>query len=275
MEILRIENLYFAYEKNNDILKDVNFSLDKGEYVSLIGANGSGKSTVAKLILGLLEARQGDIFIGGKKLNLENLPAIRAEVGIVFQNPDNQFIGSTVQDDIAFGLENQKVETEKMPAIIQHFANEVKMNEFLNFEPSRLSGGQKQRVAIAGVLAMGPELIIFDEATSMLDYQGKTEILKIIKDLHRKQNKTILSITHDMEEIATSDRVLVLDQAKVVFSGTPRELLQQRELLEKAKMKMPFVADFAFKYNESGGRIAIPLTLEELTEEIWQSVSSK
>jgi len=275
MEILKIEKLYFAYEKNNDILKDVSFTLNKGEYVSLIGANGSGKSTIAKLILGLLESKRGKIAIDKMELNIENLATIRNYIGIVFQNPDNQFIGSTVEDDIAFGLENHQVASEEMPAIIEHFSKEVRMHDFLQFEPSRLSGGQKQRVAIAGVLAMNPELIIFDEATSMLDSQGKTEILNIIFELHKKQKKTILSITHDMEEITYSDRVLILNQGRIIFAGTPKELLKKPDVLRQAKMKSPFVADFAQKYNEKGKKIDIPLSLNELVESIWQSISNK
>ncbi len=275
MEILRVENINFYYEKNVEVLNNLSFHLEAGEYACLVGANGSGKSTIAKLLLGLLEAKKGNIYIAGLKLELSTLAEIRDKVGIVFQNPDNQFIGSTVADDIAFGLENHRIASSEMPAIIAHFAQEVRMSEFLNFEPSRLSGGQKQRVAIAGILAMNPQLLIFDEATSMLDPQGKAEIVAIIKDLHQKQQKTILSITHDMEEISKCDRVLVLDGGQIVFNGTAKELIKNETLLKQAKMRLPFVANFATKYNQAGGKIKVPLLLEELVEEIWQSVSKK
>ena len=275
MEILRVENLKFSYDNQIDILKGVDFALNKGEFVCLIGANGSGKSTIAKLILGLLEAKEGTIYIDGQQLSIETLSLIRDKVGIVFQNPDNQFIGSTVEDDIAFGLENHQVNSTAMPEIISHYAKEVKMEEFLKFEPSRLSGGQKQRVAIAGILAMKPQLIIFDEATSMLDSKGKKEILDIIYDLHQNDDKTILSITHDMEEITRSDRVLVLDQGRIVFFDSPRKLLKEEVLLRKAKLRLPFAADFALKYKNQGGKLQVPLTMNELVEGICQSLSQR
>ena len=275
MEMLRTEKLSFAYEKDKPVLTDVSFSLDSGEYACLVGANGSGKSTIAKLLLGLLAGQGGSIWIESIELTAANLTTIRDKVGIVFQNPDNQFIGSTVADDIAFGLENHRVASTAMPAIIEHFAEEVKMAKFLNFEPARLSGGQKQRVAIAGILAMNPQLIIFDEATSMLDPQGKAEIVNIIKALHQKHQVAILSITHDMEEICACDKVLILAGGRITFSGSPQKLLYEEDLLKAANMRLPFAANFAKKFNQYGGKISRPLLMEELVEEIWQSVSKK
>jgi len=275
MEALNVKNLSYSYEENRSILRDVNFSLAKGKYTCLVGANGSGKSTIAKIVIGLLAGFKGDIIVDGLPLTVENLAVIRDKIGIVFQNPDNQFIGSTVEDDIAFGLENHQVPTEEMPKIVYKYAQEVKMADFLQAEPSRLSGGQKQRVAIAGVLAMDPELIVFDEATSMLDPQGKKEILRIIKNLNKMQNKTILSITHDMEEINASDQVLVLDQGTIVFSGTPNELVKKEELLKEAKLRLPFVSYFAKNFNKKGHDIALSLTLNQLVEELWQLNSKK
>lgn len=275
MEALKVKNLNYSYEENRPILQDVDFSLVKGEYACLVGANGSGKSTIAKVIIGLLAGFKGEISVDGLDLTTDNLAVIRDKIGIVFQNPDNQFIGSTVEDDIAFGLENHQVPSEEMPGIVDRYAQQVKMRDFLQAEPSRLSGGQKQRVAIAGVLAMDPQLIIFDEATSMLDPQGKKEILKIIKDLNKVQNKTILSITHDMEEINASDKVLVLNKGTIVFDSTPSELVKKEELLKEAKLRLPFVSYFAKNFNKKGHDIALSLTLNQLVEELWQSSLKK
>ena len=206
MGIIDVDKLTFSYDEKTDAVHEVSFSIEKGQYCTIVGHNGSGKSTVAKLLTGLLEKKSGSIVIDGLELNIENLRKIRNKIGIVFQNPDNQFIGSTVRDDIAFGLENHCVEQVEMDPIIEEFSNRVGMHDYLNSEPTRLSGGQKQRVAIAGVLAMHPDIIIFDEATSMLDPQGKDEIKKVIMDLHKERNLTILSITHDIDEVTTSEK---------------------------------------------------------------------
>ena len=217
MNDIIVKNLSFSYDGIINTIDDISFSVENGSYTTIIGHNGSGKSTIAKLLIGLLEASKGSIEIEGLLLNLENLMEIRKKIGIVFQNPDNQFIGSTVRDDIAFGLENHLVPQEDMDNIIEKFSDKVRMKQFLNSEPTRLSGGQKQRVAIAGILAMSPNIIIFDEATSMLDPQGKDEIKKVIMDLHKESNLTIISITHDIEEVVKSDKVLVLNGGKLVL----------------------------------------------------------
>ena len=201
MSALLIKDLVFSYDKKTTIFSGLSFHVEEGEYVSLIGHNGSGKSTLAKLIIGLLEAKEGKIEVFDQVLNEETVYQIRKNVGIIFQNPDNQFIGSTVEDDIAFGLENHLVPNDKMDDIILEYATKVGMDEFLKKEPSSLSGGQKQRVAIAGVLAMKPRLIIMDESTSMLDPKGKKEIRDLIVKLRQENpSLTILSITHDIEE---------------------------------------------------------------------------
>ena len=173
MGIVEVKNLDFSYDQENLAVKGVSFSVEKGTYTTIVGHNGSGKSTVAKLISGLLEKKSGDIIIDGLELNEENLQKIRGKIGIVFQNPDNQFIGSTVRDDIAFGLENHCVAQENMDEIINTYSAKVGMTDYLNSEPTRLSGGQKQRVAIAGVLAMKPEILIFDEATSRVRMRSR------------------------------------------------------------------------------------------------------
>ena len=198
MSLIEVKNLDFSYNETKKVIKNISFDIKKGDYVTIIGHNGSGKSTLARLLIGLLEAKGGSINIDGLELNEENVYKIREKIGIVFQNPDNQFIGSTVRDDIAFGLENHMVPQGDMDDIINKYAKEVGLEEFLDKEPTALSGGQKQRVAIAGVLAMNPDIIIFDEATSMLDPRGKKDIKDIMRKLHGDGSFTIISITHDI-----------------------------------------------------------------------------
>ena len=219
MEKIRVEDLTFSYDKETNAVEHVSFSIEEGSYTTIIGHNGSGKSTIAKLLIGLLDKDQGHIYVDQDELSIDTLYDIRDKVGIVFQNPDNQFIGATVADDIAFGLENHQVETEKMQPIIERFAQKVKMTEYMQSEPTKLSGGQKQRVAIAGVLAMSPQILIFDESTSMLDPQGKAEINELIQEIHKESNITIISITHDIEEVSKSDYVIVMDGGHVVMKG--------------------------------------------------------
>ena len=195
---------------------------------------------------------------------------IRSRVGIVFQNPDNQFIGSTVRDDIAFGLENHCVEQPKMDAIITEFAEKVNMTEYLESEPTRLSGGQKQRVAIAGVLAMAPEMIIFDESTSMLDPQGKDEINRVIRQLHAQTQLTIISITHDIEEVAKSDHVLVMDQGEIKMEGTPEEILLRDKELIQLHLDIPFSIKLQQQLKKNGLTIKPEITIEGLVNQLCQ-----
>ena len=185
-KIIEVKDLVFEYEEGSKTINHISFEINKGEYVAILGHNGSGKSTIAKLLIGLLEKKSGDIKVNGYELNLENLYKVREQVGIVFQNPDNQFIGATVRDDIAFGLENICIPREEMDNLIETYAKKVRMEQFLDHEPTKLSGGQKQRVAIAGILAMSPSIIILDEATSMLDPRGRHEINELVRNLKKK-----------------------------------------------------------------------------------------
>ena len=242
--------------------------------ISITGKLGSGKSTIAKLIAGLLEKESGTIMIDGIELTIENLAKIRNKIGIVFQNPDNQFIGSTVRDDIAFGLENHCVPQEEMDDIINANAARVHMTKYLDQEPTRLSGGQKQRVAIAGVLAMKPDLLIFDEATSMLDPQGKDEIKKVIMDLHKEKGLTILSITHDIDEVAASDFVIALDKGKVAMSGTPHEVFADEKKLKQIQLDVPFSMKLAKELKKRGITTANHITMEGLGEELCRLLST-
>ena len=270
MNALQIKDLKFSYDSKTIIFGGLSFCVEEGEYISLIGHNGSGKSTLAKLIIGLLEAKGGEIKVFDKILNLENIYSIRKDVGIIFQNPDNQFIGSTVEDDIAFGLENHNVPTFEMDKIILEYASKVGMEEFLKKEPTSLSGGQKQRVAIAGVLAMHPRLIIMDESTSMLDPKGKKEIRDLIVKL-RKENPslTILSITHDIEESYLSDRVIVLSKGEVKYNDTPKNVfIHEKELLDM-DLDIPFVYKLKKELERKGINLSSN-TEEGMVEELCQ-----
>lgn len=268
MAILEVKDLNFSYEEEGKTIDNVSFSVEEGSYTTIVGHNGSGKSTIAKLIMGLLESASGAITIDGIVLNNENLAKIRSRIGIVFQNPDNQFIGATVRDDIAFGLENHCVEPSMMDEIIDTNAALVKMSDFMDQEPTHLSGGQKQRVAIAGVLAMKPKLLIFDEATSMLDPDGKDEIKKVIMKLHKESSLTILSITHDIDEVASSDYVVALDQGKVVLTGTPQEVFQQEKKLKEMKLDIPFSLKIADELKKRGVTIDRCITMEGMVNEL-------
>ena len=268
MAILEVKDLNFSYEEEGKTIDNVSFSVEEGRYTTIVGHNGSGKSTIAKLIMGLLESASGPITIDGIALNNENLAKIRSRIGIVFQNPDNQFIGATVRDDIAFGLENHCVEPSMMDEIIDTNAALVKMSDFMDQEPTHLSGGQKQRVAIAGVLAMKPKLLIFDEATSMLDPDGKDEIKKVIMKLHKESSLTILSITHDIDEVASSDYVVALDQGKVVLTGTPQEVFQQEKKLKEMKLDIPFSLKIADELKKRGVTVDRCITMEGMVNEL-------
>ena len=268
MAILEVKDLNFSYEEEGKTIDNVSFSVEEGSYTTIVGHNGSGKSTIAKLIMGLLESASGTITIDGIALNNENLAKIRSRIGIVFQNPDNQFIGATVRDDIAFGLENHCVEPSVMDEIIDTNAALVKMSDFMDQEPTHLSGGQKQRVAIAGVLAMKPKLLIFDEATSMLDPDGKDEIKKVIMKLHKESSLTILSITHDIDEVASSDYVVALDQGKVVLTGTPQEVFQQEKKLKEMKLDIPFSLKIADELKKRGVTVDRCITMEGMVNEL-------
>ena len=277
MNAVEVRNLSFSYDPQvkTRTIDRVSFSIPSGSYTTVIGHNGSGKSTIAKLLLGLLEKAEGEIYIDGLELNLENLREIRGKIGIVFQNPDNQFIGSTVRDDIAFGLENHCVPQREMDGIIEKFAARVNMSEFLNSEPTKLSGGQKQRVAIAAVLAMRHDIIVFDEATSMLDPTGKREINNLIKELHKDKKLTVISITHDIEEVAQSDNVIVVNKGQIALVGTPKEVFRNEKLMESMQLDIPFVYKVRNALRKKGIKISDELDMERVAEEVCRYVLKK
>ncbi|WP_242323971.1 energy-coupling factor transporter ATPase [Faecalibaculum rodentium] len=267
-DAVSVRDLTFSYDGETDVLKGISFDIPQGSYTAVIGHNGSGKSTLAKLLIGLLAAKSGTIRILGQELNEETVYDIRNRTGIVFQNPDNQFIGSTVADDIAFGLENRCIPQNEMQGLIETAAAQVGMTKFLESEPTKLSGGQKQRVAIAGILAVAPDIIIFDESTSMLDPRGKKAINEEIRRLHEERDITILSITHDMEEVAQSDNVLVLRDGTIAMTGTPREVFSRERELKEMDLDVPFAWKIIEELMKLGLADHPALNLEEAAEEL-------
>lgn len=269
---IQFKDVIFKYDsESKEVLKKVSFDIKKGSYTSIIGHNGSGKSTIAKLMVGLLEKKSGSIVIDGDELTNDNIHQVRQKVAIVFQNPDNQFIGATVRDDIAFGLENRQVDPRAMDHIIEAYALEVNMAEFLDQEPTKLSGGQKQRVALAGVLAMQPKILILDEATAMLDPKGKKEIYDFVDRLHKQFEMTIISITHDIEAVKKSDQVIVMNEGVKVFDGSPVEILVQQDNLVKVALDAPFsVKLFELLEPKLKLKLMNPLDEKELVEALWQ-----
>lgn len=276
--MIELRNIHFNYQPQDEspALKDVSFSIKKGEWIAIIGHNGSGKSTLAKTINGLLLPSSGEIFVGGKELNEENVWDIRQMVGMVFQNPDNQFVGSTVEDDVAFGLENQGIPREEMLVRVKDALEKVRMDQFATREPARLSGGQKQRVAIAGVVALRPDIIILDEATSMLDPEGREEVIATIRKIKEESNLTVISITHDIDEAAHANRILVMKKGQLVQEGTPEEIFSMGQDLIEMGLDLPFPERLKVALQARG--IKVPeeyLTEERMVEWLWTSVLKK
>ena len=274
--MIEIKNLKFKYNQDQTsyTLNDVSFHVKHGEWLSIVGHNGSGKSTTARLIGGLLVADSGQIIVDGQELTEETVWDIRDKIGMVFQNPDNQFVGATVEDDVAFGLENKGLPYKQMVSRVQEALSFVGMMDFKDREPARLSGGQKQRVAIAGIIAMRPSILILDEATSMLDPEGRQELIQYIEDIRQQYGMTVLSITHDLDEVAMSNRVLVLKQGKVESISSPRELFSRGSELVDLGLDIPFSALLTQKLKNQGlidceGY----LTEKELVEQLWEYLS--
>lgn len=279
-EILSFNNVTFSYtpdeENVRNAVEDVTFSINKGEWIAIVGHNGSGKSTLAKLMSGLLFPQQGEIRIKRDVLTEENIWDIRAQMGMVFQNPDNQFVGATVQDDVAFSLENNGVPHEEMVQRVKEALQQVKMEGYINHEPHHLSGGQKQRVAIAGALAMKPQLLILDEATSMLDPQGREEVLSIVQALREEIGLTVLAITHDLEEAMLADRIIFMNEGKKYAQGTPSEIFALGEELVKFGLDLPFAMKMTNLLQAHDVRlVGKHMTEEELVNDLWTSNFNK
>lgn len=270
--IIDVKNLSFRYKESQEYydVKDITFHVKRGEWLSIVGHNGSGKSTTVRLIDGLLEAESGEIVIDGQCLTEENVWNIRRQIGMVFQNPDNQFVGATVEDDVAFGLENQGLSRQEMQKRVEEALDLVGMLDFKKREPARLSGGQKQRVAIAGVVALRPAILILDEATSMLDPEGRRELIETVKGIRKDYDMTVISITHDLEEVAMSDRVLVMKKGEIESTSSPRELFSRNDL-DQIGLDDPFANQV--KYSLSQNSYDLPenyLTESELEDKLWE-----
>lgn len=279
-EILSFNHITFSYTPENPearkAVQDVSFSVNKGEWIAIVGHNGSGKSTMAKLMCGLLFPEQGEVRIKRDVLTEENLWGIRSQIGMVFQNPDNQFVGATVQDDVAFSLENNGVPYEEMVIRVKEALEQVKMENFINHEPHHLSGGQKQRVAIAGALAMHPQILILDEATSMLDPQGREEVLKTVQALREKIGLTVLSITHDLEEALLADRIIFMNDGKKYAEGTPSEIFALGDQLVDFGLDLPFATKMTKLLQAQGVQlVGQHMTEEELVNDLWTSNFNK
>ena len=238
--MIRVNDLDYSYSQQDHALKGISFEVKDQEWLSILGHNGSGKSTISKLLVGILAPQKGSIYYDDIELTEKTVDKIRNRVGIVFQNPDNQFVGVNVKYDIAFGLENRCVPRSEMQKLIVEYATKVGMQDYLLREPQTLSGGQKQRVAIAGILALNTDVIILDEATSMLDPQGTREIIALIKELKEKYHKTIITITHDLDLARLSDRIIVMKEGNIIADDVPGKIFEQSDLLKSSKLDMPF-----------------------------------
>jgi energy-coupling factor transport system ATP-binding protein len=271
--LVQLENVSYQYEDQSSLaLEDISLTIYEGEWLALVGHNGSGKSTLAKLLNGLQFPQKGNITVCGISLNEETVWQVRRQVGMVFQNPDNQFVGATVQDDVAFALENNGIPREQMVDRVLSSLEKVQMDSFLNQEPHNLSGGQKQRVAIAGVIALRPSIIILDEATSMLDPRGRDEVLNIVRELKKDHQLTVISITHDLEEASRADRIIVMNKGKLYREGTPEEIFQLDKELVDLGLDIPFPVKMSKLLKEKGVEIVKPyLSEEELVAELWTS----
>lgn len=278
--IMSFKDVTFTYTPDDQsvrpALADLSFSIEEGEWIALVGHNGSGKSTIAKLMNGLLFPQAGEVVAMNLTMSEESLWDIRSQMGMVFQNPDNQFVGATVQDDVAFALENNGVPHEEMVVRVKESLRQVKMEEFLDHEPHHLSGGQKQRVAIAGALALRPRLLILDEATSMLDPQGRMEVIETIRELREETGLTVISITHDLEEAALADRIIVMNAGRKHKEGTPEEVFLTGNELTTLGLDLPFAMRMTHLLREAGVQVlGEHMTEDELVEELWTFYSKK
>ena len=277
--IIELSHVTYSYPNSDTpALNDLSLTINQGEWVAIIGHNGSGKSTLAKLLNYLLAPTAGDITIAGTPVTEENMWAIRDMVGMVFQNPDNQFVGATVADDVAFGLENRGIARDEMITRVQVALTEVQMAAFADREPTRLSGGQKQRVAIASVLAIQPKILILDEATAMLDPKGRREMIALVHELKTRMGDelTVLSITHDIEEAASTDHVVVINDGDLIETGAPAQVFANADKLREYGLAVPFAEQLKEKLRERG--IDVPasyLTTEGMVDWLWQSISTK
>lgn len=277
-EIIELRNVTFSYSEEDarPALNNVSLTIQQGEWIAIIGPNGSGKSTLAKTINGLIEVNSGEVIIEGVALNAETVWDVRKKIGMVFQNPDNQFVGSTVQDDVAFGLENVGIPREEMVKRVADAVAAVNMANFMDKEPARLSGGQKQRVAIAGIVALSPDIIILDEATTMLDPEGRHEVIETIQEIKEKENLTVISITHDIDEAAKANRIFVMEAGQLTRIGTPEEIFRLGKEIIDIGLDIPFPEKLKYQLKRQG--LEVPenyLTEEGMVNWLWTLLSKK
>ena len=277
-EIIELRNVTFSYSEEDarPALNNVSLTIQQGEWIAIIGPNGSGKSTLAKTINGLIEANSGEVIIEGVALNAETVWDVRKKIGMVFQNPDNQFVGSTVQDDVAFGLENVGIPREEMVKRVADAVAAVNMANFMDKEPARLSGGQKQRVAIAGIVALSPDIIILDEATTMLDPEGRHEVIETIQEIKEKENLTVISITHDIDEAAKANRIFVMEAGQLTRIGTPEEIFSLGKEIIDIGLDIPFPEKLKYQLKRQG--LEVPenyLTEEGMVNWLWTLLSDR
>lgn len=270
MIVIEFNNVSYAYTNQQDpVLNNINLTINKGEWVALVGHNGSGKSTLAKLINGLIKPNEGQVYVNRQEVTDENIWDIRQQVGMVFQNPENQFVGTTVIDDVVFGLENIGLSKQVMEERVDLALKLVGLADYKWKEPFNLSGGQKQRLAIAGVLAMLPDTLVLDEATTMLDPVSRTELINTIKEIHEKESLTTISITHDMNEILLADRVIVLKNGLISFDGIPKELIKDTPTLKNSGLMAPFIVKLTNAFKRNG--VAFdqePTTISDLVKQL-------
>ncbi len=274
MSFIHAENISFTYNCEDSVKKalcDISFDINKGEFIAILGSNGSGKSTLAKHLNAILELQSGNLTVADLGVSdQKNLWQLRRTCGMVFQNPDNQFVSTVVEEDIAFGLRNFNTDTKNIPDKVNEALSIVDMDGCNKRSPSELSGGQKQRIAMAGVLAVEPDIVIFDEATSMLDPKGRLEIISYLHKLHNA-GKTVIMITHYCEEAVSCDRVFILKEGMLIGQGTPREILTDTDMLKNASLSAPMSVNFYYDLQKRGIKLPrCPLTMNELAEEICQ-----
>lgn len=277
--IIEVKDLTYRYndEDKSPALNNVSLEIKRGSWTAIVGHNGSGKSTLARSIDGLMEFKQGEINVDGIVLSDRTVWEVRNRIGMIFQNPDNQFVGATVEDDVAFGLENKGVDHDQMHSIVNTVLERVGMSDFKARQPDQLSGGQKQRVAIAGVLAINPKVIILDEATSMLDPEGRQDILQLVRDIKENSDVTVISITHDIDEAMLADDVIVLNNGIFLRQGKPTEVFKDNNLIKQTGLELPFTSELWHTLKTNGISLKSDAEFDtvEMEEELWQLISKK
>ena len=284
-KFIEAENLSYSYDEGEgsgaDVLKNVNLKIDRGEYVAILGHNGSGKSTLAKLLNLILMPTKGKVYIDGTDVSRDDISDdeifdVRKKIGMVFQNPDNQLVATIVEEDVAFGPENLGVEPAEIRERVDVALAEVGMTEYARHAPHKLSGGQKQRVAIAGIIAMKPECIIFDESTAMLDPRGREDVISIMEKLNREHGITVLNITHHMDEAIRADRIIVINEGEICIDGTPREVFSNMETLRQFGLEAPQSTELLHELNFNGEAFPLPcLDEEECVRIIMEKYNSR